>query len=233
MQVSLCMHAVLHMYIRINARTCYNAQDHKAELAASEAALHQAGNADTDAVAHQKRKGSPAIQSPSKRQRMASVQELHTSHGTQRNSHSTGQQKSTGASAAGTDTGTQDDLAAGDCVNNSHTRSRSPDSTGTATDKPDSQQQRPDALRQAALDINNVVANISAGQDGKQAKQPLTLIKEYLVKWKDKSYMHCTWVRHDDVIKMGQKSSGLKSRLRHFLQNNSGVQVSLPGVYII
>ena len=36
------------------------------------------------------------------------------------------------------------------------------------------------------------------------------------MKWKGKSHLHCSWVRHDDVLKVARRSAGLNMRFRHY-----------------
>ena len=67
----------------------------------------------------------------------------------------------------------------------------------------------------------------TAGQSGANAAGKLTSVKEYYVKWKGKSYLHCCWVRHDDVLKVARHSAGLNMRFRNYQRSVDGMpQVS-------
>lgn len=206
------------------------------------AQAEKAADAGQYAASHKKRRSSAAaVQASGKKQKMASVQALHTEHVTQARSSSISQHSALDTTDADTDSAgqarepsatpeaashvasavTTDDTAAED-VTPAHSK---------AAPQPD-QKQKGEGLQQTALDMDqdSLHASTAAATDAKGGKQTgshLTDVKEYLVKWKGKSYMHCTWVRHDDVVKMGKQSTGLKSRLRHFLQNNTAAQVHI------
>lgn len=65
------------------------------------------------------------------------------------------------------------------------------------------------------------------GQSGAHAAGRLTSVKEYFVKWKGKSHLHCSWIRHDDVLKVARRSAGLNMRFRNYQRSVYGMpQVS-------
>ena len=67
----------------------------------------------------------------------------------------------------------------------------------------------------------------AAGLSGSRVAGKLTNVKEYYVKWKGKSYLHCSWVRHDDVLKVARHSAGLNQRFRNYQRSIYGMpQVS-------
>lgn len=173
---------------------------------------------------------------------MASVQALHTAHDTQARSSSVSQLSSVNTSGANTDSAksVRESSASPEADSNLDVASK-PDGSAAdnvraslprAAQQPD-QQQKGSRLKQAAFDLeqDSLRASKAAAKGATASKQEdrnLTIVKEYLVKWKGRSHMHCTWVRHDDVVRMGQRSTGLKSRLRHFLQSNTAEQVRVP-----
>ena len=70
-------------------------------------------------------------------------------------------------------------------------------------------------------------AQQSHGPFSTKAAGKLTSVKEYYVKWKGKSYLHCSWVRHDDVLKVARLSAGLNMRFRNYQRSVYGMpQVS-------
>ncbi|KAL2624235.1 hypothetical protein R1flu_008480 [Riccia fluitans] len=42
------------------------------------------------------------------------------------------------------------------------------------------------------------------------------LVRQYLVKWKGKSYLHCTWVKQEDLEKAMKMFPGIRMKLNHF-----------------
>ena len=42
---------------------------------------------------------------------------------------------------------------------------------------------------------------------------------EYFVKWKDKSYMHCSWISHRDLWSAMKQFPGLKMRWQRFTRS--------------
>ena len=214
-------------------------QDLEAEKTAQAAA--QTSQVQQDAARDKKRKRSKSeAHAKGKKQKMASVQALHTSHATQGQSSSVSQQSCPNASAGDTDSALQARQSSAspesdtDGDQSSRLDSSAADNVKTsqakAAPQPD-QKQKGEGLKQSVLDLKNdslpaLRAAAKHAQSDKQADSKLTDVKEYLVKWKGRSHMHCTWVRHEDVVKMGQRSTGLKSRLRHFLHSNTAAQVS-------
>ncbi|KAA6426343.1 MAG: CHD3-type chromatin-remodeling factor PICKLE-like, partial [Trebouxia sp. A1-2] len=70
----------------------------------------------------------------------------------------------------------------------------------------------------------------SPEQDSKDKGKGLTSIKEYFVKWKGKSFIHCSWVKHDDVVKVAKYSAGLNMRFKHYQRSVYGMpQVATSG----
>lgn len=63
----------------------------------------------------------------------------------------------------------------------------------------------------------------AAGQADPRAKGKLTSVKEYFVKWKGKSFLHCSWVRHDDVLKVASRVPGLNMRFKHYQRSVYGM----------
>ncbi|XP_024359262.1 CHD3-type chromatin-remodeling factor PICKLE isoform X2 [Physcomitrium patens] len=46
--------------------------------------------------------------------------------------------------------------------------------------------------------------------------QPPKLVKQYLVKWKSRSYLHCSWVTAEDLERGMKTFAGLRMKLNHF-----------------
>ena len=217
-------------------------QDIEAEKAAQVAA--QATHGQQHAVPAKKRKDSQVEAQPrSKKQKMASVQALHTAHDTQARSSSVSQLSSVHTSGAHTDSAksARESSASPESESSFDAASKPASSAADnareslprAAHQPD-QKQKGNGLKQAAFDLEKgsshvrkaaVKAAANRATASKQEDRNLTTVKEYLVKWKGQSHMHSTWVRHDDVVRMSQQSTGLKSRLRHFLQSNIAEQV--------
>lgn len=63
----------------------------------------------------------------------------------------------------------------------------------------------------------------AAGQSSSHGACQLTSVQEYYVKWKGKSYLHCSWVRHDDVLKVARRLAGLNMRFRHYQRSVYGM----------
>ncbi len=69
-------------------------------------------------------------------------------------------------------------------------------------------------------------------QDSKDKGKGLTSVKEYFVKWKGKSFIHCSWVKHDDVVKVAKYSAGLNMRFKYYQRSVYGMPqvVSLSSI---
>ncbi len=69
-------------------------------------------------------------------------------------------------------------------------------------------------------------------QDSKAKGKGLTSVKEYFVKWKGKSFIHCSWVKHDDVVKVAKYSAGLNMRFKYYQRSVYGMPqvVSLSNI---
>ncbi|KAK3269891.1 hypothetical protein CYMTET_21685 [Cymbomonas tetramitiformis] len=65
------------------------------------------------------------------------------------------------------------------------------------------------------LDTRLVTCESTEAEDGPSSKQ-----KELYVKWKEKSYRHCSWVSLQDVQNACHEFPGLAHKLRHFQRNH-------------
>ena len=63
----------------------------------------------------------------------------------------------------------------------------------------------------------------AAGMNTKKDAVKLAQVKEYFVKWKNKSYIHCSWVKHDDVVTVAKVSNGLNLRFKHYQRSVYGM----------
>lgn len=72
------------------------------------------------------------------------------------------------------------------------------------------------------LDASAQRSHVDGSSESKAAGK-LTSVKEYYVKWKGKSYLHCSWVRHDDVLKVARHSAGLNLRFRNYQRSVYGM----------
>ncbi|KAG0608643.1 hypothetical protein M758_8G121700 [Ceratodon purpureus] len=54
---------------------------------------------------------------------------------------------------------------------------------------------------------------------GKDSKEPPPkLVKQYLIKWKSRSFLHCSWVTSEDLERGMKTFAGLRMKLNHFLK---------------
>lgn len=201
----------------------------------AEKAVQPAVQATESPKADKKRKATTAaVEQTQKRQKMASVQALHTEHVTQAVSSSVSQQSAPDATHADTASAMQATTALASPEPDSSVAAVPVNIVTSGTDVPidqavaqPDQRQKGKGLNQHALSLEKDSPHTQKAAPNKQIGSHLAEVKEYLVKWKGKSYMHCTWVRHDDVAKLAKQSTGLKSRMRHFLQSNAASQVYL------
>ena len=84
------------------------------------------------------------------------------------------------------------------------------------------------AAEPGKTETDTTVATKAAPLIDNKASAALTEVKEYFVKWKNKSYIHCSWVKHDDVVKVAKVATGLNMRFKHYQRSIHGMpQVQL------
>lgn len=49
------------------------------------------------------------------------------------------------------------------------------------------------------------------------------MTKEYYVKWRERSYRHCSWVPLADLLTAAQNNVGLKNRLQKYQRSKSSM----------
>ncbi len=223
-------------------------QDLEAEKAAEEAAAQAAQQEAANKAAQAKKRKAVSTKMPmaSKKPKMASVQQLHTADSagaaqsrsaTQSQSAGSDKQKRASSSSLEAESppkGKQAfDQSEAQPASGQSQQAATRSSSGHTQDvhmsvqpKDDSQaqqqQQRPAA---AASDQPSSLDATKAKQAGGMgaSKGGLTSVKEYYVKWKGKSFIHCSWVKHDDVVKVAKTSSGLNMRFRHYQRSVYGM----------
>ncbi|XP_027939210.1 CHD3-type chromatin-remodeling factor PICKLE isoform X1 [Vigna unguiculata] len=57
---------------------------------------------------------------------------------------------------------------------------------------------------------------VAAESDAQKLESKRILVKQYLVKWKGLSYLHCTWVPEEEFLKAFKTQPGLKIRVNSF-----------------
>ena len=205
------------------------------DVATEQAEAAAAKQAAQQAAAETGKKRAPSDSGPlaSKRPRMASVQRLHTSakadtdqarsasqsrsasherHRSRSSSRevSSVQQQTPSDSTAQLLTGTD---AGCDTLSKSQHEADALKAGASTDGKPDQHKvaAEPEKLETDA----NAAVKAAPLTDGKAAAA-LTEVKEYFVKWKNKSYIHCSWVKHDDVVKAAKVATGLNMRFKHY-----------------
>ena len=226
------------------------------EVEKAEAAIAHQAAADSAAQAKKRKATSGKMPMASKKPKMASVQQLHTSNSTdhaqsQSASHSRSANQAHSANSdvhrsairseletssplqGGQISGAQQDADQGGkgAFKSSVDNARSVGASADLTKASEVQQ----------LSARTSSASAGAGQkqmrspeqDGKNKGKGLTSVKEYFVKWKGKSFIHCSWVKHDDVVKVAKYSAGLNMRFKYYQRSVYGMPqvVTLSGIF--
>ena len=229
-------------------------QDLDAERAAEQAEAQQ----QAEAAQAKKRKGYSDTAPPStKKLKMVSVQQLHTT--SPDNSLAQAAQQSRSASQSRSAASGKRPIANSTSIEaGPHVIREGPD--GINPDEASSPRAKPGSIHpggpgaqqagrletrlhtnaEAASDKSKLAPNATAPESQaaeqleSKAEGMLTNVKEYFVKWKGKSFLHCSWVRHDDVVKVARLSAGLNMRLKNYQRSVYGVpQVGLcPRIYL-
>lgn len=222
-----------------------NMQDLEAERVAEEAAAQQRVEA---AQAKKRKTPSGTVHLAPKKRKTPSVQQLHTAEPapdpakTQQQSKPVNQTPGKQSKAGGTpvqadaqrepQNGAEDEaeglnsrgLASGSNHPSTQHANRSKLQLQTGTDAAASS--AAPAKSELHLDASAQQSH-EAGPSGSKVAGKLTSVKECYVKWKGKSYLHCSWVRHDDVLKVARHSAGLNQRFRNYQRSVYGMpQVS-------
>ena len=220
------------------------------EVEKAEAAIAHQAAADSAAQAKKRKATSGKMPMASKKPKMASVQQLHTSNSTDHaQSQSANQAHSANSDVhrsairseletssplqGGQISGAQQDADQGGkgAFKSSVDNARSVGASADLTKASEVQQ----------LSARTSSASAGAGQkqmrspeqDGKNKGKGLTSVKEYFVKWKGKSFIHCSWVKHDDVVKVAKYSAGLNMRFKYYQRSVYGMPqvVTLSGIF--
>ena len=218
-------------------------QDLQAEKAAEQAAAQAA--ADSLAQAKKRKAVSGKLPVAIKKPKMASVQQLHMSESTAGTQSGSGSQSQSAGfdrrKRAGSLSMEASSLPESMHMANKLQAPQMPESTVRALsgieqdadaiselDKDGKSQQQSAAA--AASDMPSASSLAEAKQNdepmqaGKRAAEGvLTNVKEYFVKWKGKSFIHCSWVKHDDVVKVAGHSTGLNMRFKHYQRSVYGM----------
>ena len=218
-------------------------QDLEAEKAAEQAAAQAA--ADSLAQAKKRKAVSGKLPVANKKPKMASVQQLHMSESTAGTQSGSGSQSQSAGfdrrKRAGSLSMEASSLPESMHMANKLQAPQMPESTARALsgieqdadaiselDKDGKSQQQSAAA--AASDMPSASSLAEAKQNdepmqaGKRAAEGvLTNVKEYFVKWKGKSFIHCSWVKHDDVVKVAGHSTGLNMRFKHYQRSVYGM----------
>ena len=67
---------------------------------------------------------------------------------------------------------------------------------------------------------------------GQHAERPAKPRVEYYIKWKDRSYLHCTWTSQESLQAAREQyptTTGVK--IRKYFQEAEAAQVRLPGTW--
>ena len=221
-----------------------NLQDLEVERVAEEAAAQQRVEA---AQAKKRKNPSGTVHLASKKRKTASVQQLHTAEPapdparTEQQSMSinqtSGKQSKGGRTAVQADSSRKlQDRAADEAEGLSHappSGSNHPSTQHASCSELQLQTGTDEAAAAVAPAKSELHLDASAQRShaaefsGSKAAGHLTSVKEYYVKWKRKSYLHCSWVRHDNVLKVARRSAGLNMRFRNYQRSVYGMpQVS-------
>lgn len=218
-----------------------NLQDLEAERVAEEKAAQQRVEA---AQAKKRKTASSTIHLASKKRKTASVQQLHTvepapgpakteQQSMPINQSLADQSKADGAPVqANSQCKPQDGAEAEAQGLKSHglaSGSNHPSPQHANCGEPQLQTGANEAAASALRSELHLDASAQRSHESFSAKAAgtLTTVKEYYVKWKGKSYLHCSWVRHDDVLKVARLSAGLNMRFRNYQRSVYGMpQVS-------
>ena len=214
-------------------------QDLEAEKAAEQAAEQQAAK-QASTRAGKKQTASDAGPLPSKKAKMASVQELHTASNaaligstSQSRSVSPGKSQSAGSTdkegslpqqaihaAAMPDGKLDTERSDSLCPKTTSKSAQDADSADRTVDGKDQHA----AVKGSAKALADSDATLqAAGMNPKKDAVKLTEVKEYFVKWKNKSYIHCSWVEHDNVVRVAKVSNGLNLRFKHYQRSVYGM----------
>ncbi|KAL0033469.1 hypothetical protein WJX77_010766 [Trebouxia sp. C0004] len=219
---------------------------------AEEAVIQQAA-ADSAAQAKKRKATSGKMPVANKKPKMASVQQLHTSNSTehpqsQSASHSQPANQSQSAYSDGHRRAIASELEASSppqdgqmfCAQQDADQGRK-DASKSSMDNAHSAGPSADLIKASEaqqLSARTSSASTAAGQkqrrspeqDGKDKGKGLTSVREYFVKWKGKAFIHCSWVKHDDVAKVAKYSAGLNMRFKHYQRSVYGMpQVATSG----
>jgi len=226
------------------------------EVERAEEAITQQAAADSAAQVKKRKATSGKLPMASKKPKMASVQQLHTSNSTedaqsQSVSHSQSANQSQSAYSDGHKRAIASELEASSPPQDGQMFSAQQDadqgrkdaskssmdnarSAGTSADlTKTSEAQQLSVSTSSALAAAGQKQMRSPEQDSKDKGKGLTSVKEYFVKWKGKSFIHCSWVKHDDVVKVAKYSTGLNMRFKHYQRSVYGMPqvVSLSSIY--
>ena len=224
-----------------------NMQDLEAEKAAEDAVAQQAAS---DAAARAKKRKTVSGKMPvaSKKPKMASVQQLHTSDAADpahsvhlSQSASSDKQRRGGSSEAEASSLPHHEQIPNAQPGSKETKSAAAGLTShkaqssgmlAGLDTGPTSQPLPASMPSGTSAADAKQADVS-GQDGKrEATAKLIKVKEYFVKWKGKSYIHCSWVKHDDIVKVAKHSSGLNMRFKYYQRSVYGMpQVASHSAY--
>ena len=222
-------------------------QDLEAERVAEETEAQQQGKA---AQAKKRKAHSDTVPLATKKPKMVSVQQLHTTstagNPIQTAQHSRSARQSCSATSGKHFRVNSSSIEAGSQANHKSIDENHSDEASSPRAKPSSINSGDPSAQQASRTEKQLHANPKAASDkpkpalsatasqGQAAAQPesktqnmLTSVKEYFVKWKGKSFLHCSWVRHDDVLKVARLSPGLNMRFKNYQRSVYGMpQVS-------
>ncbi|KAL0051035.1 hypothetical protein WJX82_000961 [Trebouxia sp. C0006] len=170
------------------------------EIERAKEAITQQAAADSAAQSKKRKATSGNMPMAGKKPKMASVQQLHTSNSTD---HAQSQSASHSQSANQSQSANS----------NAHRRATPSELEASSPGQISGQKQ----LR-------------APEQDSKDKGKGLTSVKEYFVKWKGKSFIHCSWAKHDDVVKVAKYSAGLNMRFKYYQRSVYGMpQVATSG----
>ncbi len=216
------------------------------EVERAEAAITQQAAADSAAQAKKRKATSGKMPMAGKKPKMASVQQLHTSNSTehaqsQSASHSQSANQSQSANSDAhrraipseleTSSPLQEGQASGAQQNADQGRKNASKSSMDNARSAGASADLMKASEAQQLSAKTSSASAAAGQkhmrspelDGTDKGKGLTSVKEYFVKWKRKSFIHCSWVKHDDVVKVAKYSAGLNMRFKHYQRSVYGM----------